>query len=90
MAVVYEVKWVVNGDPVNVTVTKGANETEEAARIRCVRLAQTAATGAFTPDAGTDLTMTRYVDAFAQAPPCSSPYNSGWPAFVTAVGEFSW
>lgn len=90
MAVVYEVKWIVNGDPVAVTVTVGVNDTEPAARTRAVRLAESSAVGQFTPDAGSALTMTRYVDAFAQAPPCTNPYNDGWVAFAAACGSFSW
>lgn len=90
MAVVYEVKWISGGDPYTVKVTVGANETEAAARTRCIRLAEKSAVGEFTPDTGTDLEMTRYVDAFAQAPPCTNPWGDGWVAFAQECQEFPW
>lgn len=86
----YEVKWIADDLPYTVVVIVGPSETEAAARVRAIRVAENAAVGIYTPDAGTQLTMTRIVDNFSQAPTCQSPYNSGWPAFVTAVGEFSW
>lgn len=96
--IIYQVQWTSDGDERSVDVTVGefdANETEEAARIRCARKFKSVAeTDEFEPDQGTTIRMTRHVDGFAQSPPCQTTAQGVWATdyalFLVAVTEHSW